>query len=264
MSLRVTILGCGGSTGVPRIGGHWGQCDPANPKNRRRRCALLVEKSHANGRTAVLVDTPPDIREQLLDVRLTALDAVLYTHDHADHTHGIDDLRLVSYAMKRRIPVHMDAATKAILELRFAYCFTQAPGSSYPPIMASHELTPGVPVRLGEGAGAIEALPVLQQHGDITSLGFRFGNVAYSPDISGFVDGSEQALLGLDLWIVDALRYTPHPSHFHLKRALEWIERLAPKRAILTHMTTDLDYESLRRELPPHIEPAYDGMVIEL
>jgi phosphoribosyl 1,2-cyclic phosphate phosphodiesterase len=263
MTYRLTILGCGGSSGVPRIGAMWGQCDPENPKNRRRRCSVLVERMHPGGRTSVLVDTPPDIREQLLDVRLTALDAVLYTHDHADHTHGIDDLRMIAYAMKRRIPCHMDAATKAALIARFAYCFIQPEGSSYPPILTANEITPGEPIEIKGLFGAVTALPVLQEHGDITSLGFRFGNVAYSPDISGFVDGSEHLLENLDVWIVDALRYTPHPSHFHLKRALDWIERLKPKRAILTHMTTDLDYEALRRELPEHVEPAYDGMVIE-
>ena len=263
MSYRLTILGCGSSGGVPRIGSMWGQCDPQNPKNRRRRCAVLVERSQPGGRTAVLVDTPPDIREQLLDVRVSALDAVLYTHDHADHTHGIDDLRMVAYAMKKRIACHMDPVTKTALEARFAYCFTAPEGSSYPPILTATEISPGVPIETVGGGGAIMTIPIPQHHGDIDSLGFRFGNVAYSPDISGFIDGSERLLEGLDVWIVDALRFTPHPSHFHLKRALEWIEKLKPKRAILTHMTADLDYDALRRELPRHVEPAFDGMVLE-
>ena len=262
MSHRLTILGCGSSGGVPRIGSMWGQCDPQQPKNRRRRCAILVERIESKGHTTVLVDTPPDLREQLLDVRLSALDAVLYTHDHADHTHGIDDLRMVAYAMKKRIPCYMDPVTRAALETRFAYCFKAPEGSSYPPILTSTEIVPGRPIDLAGPAGAIVVLPILQRHGDIDSLGFRIGNVAYSPDISDFVDGSEHLLEGLDVWIVDALRYTPHPSHFHLKRALEWIGKLKPKRAILTHMTGDLDYDTLRRELPPHIEPAYDGMVV--
>ena len=262
MSLKVTILGCGSSGGVPRIGGGWGKCDPENPKNRRRRCAVLVEKSAPGGRTAVLVDTPPDLREQLLEVRLSALDAVLYTHDHADHTHGIDDLRMVAYAMKRRIPCHMDAATKGILETRFAYCFQQPPGSSYPPILTAQEIGTE-PVVVTGGGGGITAIPVRQAHGDIESLGFRFGGIGYSPDISGFIDGSEKLLQGLDVWIVDALRFTAHPSHFHLKRTLEWIAKLKPKRAILTHMTSDLDYDALRRELPEGVEPAFDGMVVE-
>jgi phosphoribosyl 1,2-cyclic phosphate phosphodiesterase len=263
MSHRLTILGCGSSGGVPRIASGWGQCDSANPKNRRRRCAILVERIVSGGRAAVLVDTPPDIREQLLDVRLTALDAVLFTHDHADHTHGIDDLRMVAYAMKKRIPCHMDPVTRAALESRFAYCFTAPEGSSYPPILTATGIVPGTPVHITNEGVTIKALPIAQRHGDIDSLGFRFGNVAYSPDISDFIDGSERHLEGLDVWIVDALRYTPHPSHFHVKRALAWIEKLKPKRAILTHMTSDLDYDTLRRELPAHVEPAYDGMVID-
>ena len=262
MSHRLTILGCGSSGGVPRIGTMWGQCDPAQPRNRRRRCSVLVERLDRGARTAVLVDTPPDLREQLLDIRLSALDGVLYTHDHADHTHGIDDLRMVAYAMKKRITCHMDGVTKAALESRFSYCFTAPEGSSYPPILVGCEIKPGTAVELPGAAGPVTALPVAQRHGDIDSLGFRFGNVAYSPDISDFIEGSECLLEGLDVWIVDALRYTPHPSHFHLKRALEWIGKLRPKRAILTHMTTDLDYDTLRRDLPAGVEPAYDGMVI--
>jgi phosphoribosyl 1,2-cyclic phosphate phosphodiesterase len=264
MSLRVTILGCGSSGGVPRIGSMWGKCDPTNPKNRRRRCSILVEQKSKQGTTSVLVDTSPDLREQLLSVRADALDGVLFTHDHADHTHGIDDLRMVAYAMKKRIDCYMDAPTRQSIVSRFAYCFSTPEGSSYPPILVAKSLTAGQPVAI-EGAGAaIEALPVLQAHGDIPTLGFRFGGFAYSPDVSDMPPESIPALEGLDLWIVDALRYTPHPSHFSLKQALEWIERLGPKRAILTHMTADLDYDTLKRELPSHVEPAYDGMVIEL
>lgn len=262
--LRVTILGCGSSGGVPRVGGSWGQCDPNQPRNRRRRCAVLIEQGSPAYRTSVLVDTPPDLREQLIDVRLTALDAVVYTHDHADHTHGIDDLRMVAYGMKRRIPCYMDAATKAALELRFAYCFQSPAGSSYPPILTALEAVPGAPIVVDGAGGKLSVLPVAQRHGDIMSLGIRVGAFAYSPDISGFVDGSEALLEGLDLWIVDALRQTPHPSHFSVKQALGWIERLKPKRAILTHMTPELDYDALKRDLPPGVEPAYDGMAIEL
>ncbi len=264
MTLRLTILGCGSSGGVPRIGNHWGACDPTNPRNRRRRCALLVETIGKGGRTAVLVDTPPDLREQLLAVRCEALDAVLFTHDHADHTHGIDDLRGIAYSMKHRVPCWFDAVTRASLEERFAYCFRTLPGSGYPPILTGNDLEPGKPVEFQGGGGALSVLPILQEHGDIASLGFRFGNVAYSPDISGLPEQSFNLLEGLDLWIVDALRLASHPSHFGLKDALHWIERFRPKRAILTHMTAELDYEVMRRDLPPHIEPAYDGMVVEL
>jgi phosphoribosyl 1,2-cyclic phosphate phosphodiesterase len=263
MSNRLIILGCGSSGGVPRLGPAWGACDPAESKNRRRRCSVLVERTGRDGRTSVLVDTSPDLREQLLSARVEALDGVLYTHDHADHTHGIDDLRMVAYAMKRRIDVYLDEPTHASLVPRFKYCFETPSGSSYSPILRSFELKPGQEVQISGPGGPLRALPVLQQHGDIPSLGFRFGNLAYSPDISDMPEETIAQLQGLDVWIVDALRPQPHPSHFHLKRALEWIDRLRPKRAILTHMTAELDYATLRRDLPAHIEPAYDGMIVE-
>jgi phosphoribosyl 1,2-cyclic phosphate phosphodiesterase len=264
MSYRFTILGCGSSGGVPRIGAMWGKCDPANPKNRRRRCALLVERRGPRGTTAVLVDTPPDLREQLLSVRAEALDAVLYTHDHADHSHGIDDLRMVAYAMRRRVPCYFDPATRESIVTRFAYCFEQPAGSTYPPILVARDVAAGEPVVVDGAGGPIEALPIRQFHGDIETLAFRFGGVAYSPDVSALPLDSIPMLEDLDLWIVDALRETPHPSHFSVKEALEHIARLRARRAILTHMTGELDYEALRRVLPPHVEPAYDNMVIEI
>lgn len=262
MSHRLIVLGCGSSGGVPRLGPAWGACDPQEPKNRRRRCSVLIERIGKDGRTSVLVDTSPDLRDQLLSARVEALDGVLYTHDHADHTHGIDDLRMVAYAMKRRIDVYFDEPTRASLESRFSYCFTTPPGSSYSPILKGYDLTPGVPVEVSGPGGPLRALPLLQQHGDIPSLGFRVGNLAYSPDVSDIPEETIPHLQNLDVWIVDALRPQPHPSHFHLKRALEWIERLQPKRAILTHMTAELDYETLKRQLPSHVEPAFDGMSI--
>ena len=262
--MRFTILGCGSSGGVPRIGAMWGKCDPTNPKNRRRRCALLVEKRGPGGTTAVLIDTPPDLREQLLSVRAEALDAVLFTHDHADHTHGIDDLRMVAYAMKKRVPCYFDAGTQASLVGRFAYCFVQPPGSTYPPILVPRQLTHGETVTIEGAGGDIDVLPIRQFHGDIESLAFRFGDVAYSPDVSALPLDSIAMLEDLDVWIVDALRHERHPSHFSVKEALEHIERLRAKRAVLTHMTGDLDYEALKRTLPDHIEPAYDNMVIEV
>jgi phosphoribosyl 1,2-cyclic phosphate phosphodiesterase len=264
MSYRLTILGCGSSGGVPRVGNDWGRCDPQNPRNRRRRCAALVERFGSGGVTTVLIDTGPDIREQLLSVRLQALDGVLYTHDHADHTHGIDDLRPLAYAMKRRVPVWFDARTRDSLVTRFTYCFETPPGGNYPPILEAHDIVPPQPVRVSGRGGIIESIPVIQEHAEIQSLGFRIGKFAYSPDISGLPEASIPLLEGLDLWVVDALRPMPHPSHFSLGQALAWIERLRPKRAILTHLTAELDYGALKRELPAHIEPAYDGMVIEL
>ena len=264
MSMRITLLGTGSSVGVPRLGPVWGACDPGNPKNRRRRCALLVEQFRDGGRTSVLVDTPADLREQLLEAGVSRLDGVLYTHDHADHTHGIDDLRGVFFQTKQRVPIYADVATRRTLEHRFAYCFVQPPGSLYPPILEAHELQLAKAQRIAGAGGTIDAVPILHEHGDGHSLGFRFGKVAYSPDVGGIPDVSLPLLQGLELWIVDALRPMPHPSHFSVKQALSWIERLGVRRAVLTHMTIELDYERLRQELPAHVQPGYDGMVIEV
>lgn len=262
MTLSFTILGCGSSAGVPRIGSGWGACDPHNPKNRRRRCSLLIERTGPAGVTRVLVDTSPDLREQLLDAGVNHIDGVLYTHEHADHTHGIDDLRALALHQRRRIDVYVDPATSASLHQRFGYCFTTPPGSSYPPILREHGLEPGLSVSIDGAGGAITALPILQNHGDIASLGFRFGSLAYSCDLNGLPPESVAALSGLDTWIVDALRHTPHPSHWSLAETLDWIERIRPRRAILTNMHVDLDYAALAARLPPHVEPAFDGMCI--
>jgi phosphoribosyl 1,2-cyclic phosphate phosphodiesterase len=264
MSLTFTILGCASSGGVPRPALGWGACDPNNPKNRRRRCSLLVERKGAAGITRVLVDTSPDLREQLIDAEVNWLDAILFTHEHADHTHGIDDLRGLFLRARRRLDVYADDATARMLMTRFSYCFVQPPGSEYPPMLNMHGLTPGQPLTIVGKGGPITALPFVQDHGDIQSLGFRFGAVAYSSDLHDMPAASIGALAGLDLWIVDALRYTPHPSHFSVDDALAWIERLKPARAILTNMHNDLDYEALRTRLPPRVEPAYDGMRIEV
>jgi phosphoribosyl 1,2-cyclic phosphate phosphodiesterase len=264
MSLTFTILGCGSSGGVPRAALGWGACDPANPKNRRRRCSLLVERrSDSGGCTRVLVDTSPDLREQLLAADVDWLDGVLYTHEHADHTHGIDDLRGLFLRHRRRIDVYLDEPTSRVIYPRFGYCFVTPPGSSYPPILNEHRLQAGHPVTIQGQGGPITALPILQDHGDLASLGFRFGDVAYSADLRDLPPQSVTALAGLDLWIVDALRYTPHPSHFSVSEALDWIKRLAPARAILTNLHVDLDYKELRRTLPPDVVPAYDGLRIE-
>ena len=262
MSYKLTLLGTGSSGGVPRVGNHWGACDPANPKNRRRRCAALIERVSGRGRTVALIDTPPDIRDQLLDARIGAVDGVVYTHDHADHTHGIDDLRMLAFNMKRRVDVYFDAATRASLTQRFGYCFKMPDGSSYPPILNAYDIAPPAPVVINGAGGPIALTPVAQEHGDITSLGFRLGSVAYSPDVSGLSAQSAETLRGLDLWIVDALRYIPHPAHFSVKQALAWIEELKPRRAILTHLHIDLDYAKLGAELPNHVTPAYDGLEI--
>jgi phosphoribosyl 1,2-cyclic phosphate phosphodiesterase len=260
MTLKFTILGCGSSGGVPRPALGWGDCDPKNPKNRRRRTSLLVERRGGGGVTQVLVDTSPDLREQLLDAEVDWLDGVFYTHEHADHTHGIDDLRALFIKRRQRLDVHLDEPTAAVMHARFGYCFKSPPGSEYPPIATEHRLTAGTPVTVAGQGGAITALPFRQEHGDIPSLGFRFGNLAYSCDLSGIPPESVAALAHLDVWIVDALRYRPHPSHFSLDDALGWIERLKPRRAILTNLHADLDYEVLRGKLPAHVVPAFDGM----
>ncbi len=262
--LLFTILGCGSSPGVPRIGNHWGACDPSNPKNRRRRCSLLVQRISANGVTNVLVDTSPDLRSQALDAGVATLDGVLFTHSHADHIHGIDDLRGFVMNTGRRVEVFADDATVARLKASFDYCFKTPPGSEYPPIANANTIAAGSDVTVAGPGGPVTARPIKQMHGRVPSLAFRFGGLAYSPDVSGLDDEAIDQLTGLDVWIVDALRRRPHPSHFSLHEALEWIERLKPRRAVLTHMHVDLDYATLRRELPAHVEPAYDGMAIEL
>ena len=262
MTLTVTILGCGSSAGVPRVGQGWGACDPANPKNRRRRCSLLVERAGSAGSTRVLVDTSPDLREQLLDADVRWLDGVLYTHDHADHTHGIDDLRPLVLAAGKRINTYMDEPTEAIVGTRFSYCFSAPPGSDYPAILEALPIAAGAPVRIAGEGGEVAATPFTQSHGSGASLGFRFGGLAYSCDVSGIPEDSLATLQGLDVWILDALRHKPHPSHFSVDDALAWIERVRPKRAVLTNLHYDLDYETLRRALPAHVEPAYDGMRI--
>ncbi len=264
MSLTAMILGCGSSAGVPRPALGWGACDPANPRNRRRRCSLLVERTGPNGRTRVLVDMSPDLREQLLDADVDWLDGVLITHEHADHTHGIDDLRSLFVHRRRRVDIHLDEPTAKVIFHRFSYCFVTPPGSDYPPIANEHRVTPGKPVTIEGDGGAIVALPFTQNHGDIESLGYRFDGLAYSSDLVDLPDESLGALSGLDVWIVDALRYRPHPSHFSVDDALSWIERLGPRRAVLTNLHADLDYAELKGKLPPHIEPAYDGMRLQL
>ena len=259
--MKVTILGCGSSTGVPRVGNDWGACDPAEPKNRRSRCSILVEEAGLveNERTRLLVDTSPDLRQQLLDAEIDDLDAVIYTHEHADQTHGIDDLRVLFMRKRARLPVYGDANLLAIMRRRFDYIFEQPPGSGYPPIAESFE------IGIGEGfeIGAINGCSFAQQHGSIVSLGLRFGPVAYSNDVHQLDDAAFAALEGVEVWIVDALRYEPHPTHAHLDLTLEWIARVKPRRAILTNMHVDMDYQTLRGSLPAGVEPGYDGMIIE-
>jgi len=255
--MRVTILGCGGSSGVPLIGNVWGQADPANPRNRRRRPSILVE----NASTSILVDTGPDLREQLVDRGSQHLDAVLYTHAHADHAHGIDDLRAINWLTGKPLDVHADADALAILTHRFDYCFAPLPPGGN--IYARPALTPCIingPFRVG----SIDVIPFAQDHGFSNSLGFRFGRIAYSTDVVRLSDEAFEVLEGVETWVVDCVRLEPpHPVHAHWEITRGWIERLRPKRAILTHMNHMMDYDTLCRLLPDGVEPAYDGMVIE-
>ncbi len=258
--LTFTILGCGSSGGVPRLGGHWGECDPNNPKNARTRCSILVERTGPGGTTTVLVDTSPDMRQQLLRENVGRLDGVIYTHAHADHVHGIDDLRMIVFNMRDRVPVYADGDTQNALLSRFGYAFVQPDGSPYPPIRDLHSID-GPFVIDGPG-GAIPLHPFRVKHGSIDSLGFRIQNLAYLPDVSEIPDEALPVLEGLDCWVLDSLRRAPHPTHFCLEDALNWIARMRPRRAVLTNLHNDLDYATLEAETPDHIVPAYDGMVI--
>ncbi|PTW98833.1 MBL fold metallo-hydrolase [Pararhodobacter aggregans] len=260
--LRATILGCGSSGGVPRLGGDWGACDPTNPRNRRSRCSLLLERIGRNGTTRVLVDTSPDMRQQLLDAGVGTLDAVVFTHAHADHVHGIDDLRMIVFNTRRRLPVWADPSTQDALLSRFGYAFVQPEGSPYPPICDLHTIRGDVTI---EGAGGpLTLTPFEVDHGSIDALGFRIGGLAYLPDVVRIPDPVWPVLDGLDCWILDALRYKPHPTHAHVALALEWIARAAPRRAVLTNMHVDIDHSVIEAETPDHISAAYDGMTIEL
>ena len=258
--LRFTILGCGSSGGVQRLGGHWGDCDPSEPRNTRRRCSILIERETEDGVTRVLIDTSPDLRAQLLDAGIGALDAVVYTHAHADHVHGIDDLRMIVFNMRQRLPVYADGDTQNALYSRFGYAFTQPEDSPYPPILDMHTIDG--PFEIEGAGGAIPLSPFQVGHGSIDALGFRVEDLAYLPDVAEIPEAVWPALQGLDCWILDALRRTPHPTHAHLDLALEWIVRAAPRRAVLTNMHIDLDYQTVADETPEHITPAYDGMII--
>jgi phosphoribosyl 1,2-cyclic phosphate phosphodiesterase len=264
--LEVRILGCGSSGGVPRLGEggpNWGDCDPAEPKNRRRRCSALVTRRSAAGETRVLVDAAPDLREQLLDAGIGRLDALLITHDHADQTHGMDDLRAITLNMRRRLPVWSDRFALASLTHKFSYCFVQPPGSGYPPILDAHEIPePFAPFVIEGAGGPVPVLAFGQGHGRIRSLGFRFGPVAYSPDADQLDEAVFAALENVECWIVDALRPTPHPSHAHLPRTLEWLARVRPAQGILTNLHVDMDYRTLERTLPAGVAPAFDNMLL--
>lgn len=250
--MKLTILGCGTSGGVPKMPEYWGACDPGNPKNRRRRASVLIEE----GDTRVLIDTTPDMREQMLSAGVQSLDAVFYTHDHADHVHGIDDLRGFYHVSRNKVPVFGDAQTLETLKNRFSYVFRSQDG--YPAICSAHMLNGSKRI------GPIVMQPFEQGHGNGISLGYRFGDMAYSTDLDRLPESAFDVLSGVKVWVVDALRYQPHPTHSHLAQTLDWIEKVQPEQAVLTHMTWDMDYETLLGELPDGVVPAYDGMEIEI
>lgn len=254
--MKVTMLGCGPSTGVPSVGIGWGACDPTDRRNRRRRVSLLIE---ACGKT-ILIDMSPDLREQLIEAKVAHLDAIVMTHAHADHLHGIDDIRGVNRAMRAQIPLYADAGTIREIERRFGYALRPPPqdGYFYAPCLK--------PVTI-DGAFEAAGLPFLpfdQNHGFSTTLGFRIGAFGYSTDVVELDDAAFAALAGVEVWIVDCLRYEPHPTHSHLAKTLAWIERVKPKRAILTHLDRPLDYRELAAQLPPGVEPGVDGLSVEL
>ena len=264
-TMRYTVLGCGSSPGTPRLNGDWGNCDPHNPKNRRLRASLLAERIGPDGeKTCVVIDTGPDFRQQMLAVEIKQLDGVVYTHPHADHIHGIDDLRTFVLWQKRLMDVWADDATYARLHEAFGYCFETPPGSGYPPILKRHGIDRETPFAVAGPGGDIVFTPLYQHHGAIHSLGFRIGNFAYCPDVSFYPDETLDKMRGLDVLIVDALQYREHPSHFSLEQALAVIMELKPRRAFLTHMHIPLDYETVKNETPDNVVPAHDGLVIEL
>jgi phosphoribosyl 1,2-cyclic phosphate phosphodiesterase len=264
MTLTLTILGCGSSAGVPRPALGWGACDPNNPKNRRRRCSLLAERTGDRGVTRIVIDTSPDLREQLIEADVDHIDAVFLTHEHADQTHGIDDLRSVVLHQRRRIPVYLNQSTADQILLRFSYCFVSPPESDYPPILDSHLIHAGESLAVEGKGGPLTLSAFLLQHGNIPALGYRIGDAAYTPDVNDIPRASWPHLENLDLWIIDGLRYAGHPSHFSVDDALSWIDRFKPRRAVITNMHSDLDYEVLRQSLPPNVVPAHDGMRLTL
>lgn len=269
MGLRAIILGCGSSGGVPRVGGDWGACDPSEPKNRRSRSSILVQQwvgdtppTDQSEMTSIIVDTSPDLREQFLTADVQRIDALLYTHDHADQSHGIDDLRAIAYRMRKQIPTYMDDHTKGAVWERFNYCFEMPKGRVHPPILDLQPLIKGGDmITITGGGGDIEVKVLALSHGPTPSLGFIFnGQIAYSPDVWGIDDFVLNDLTGVNTWIVDSLRYNDHPTHANADKALSWLAKTQTKHAVLTNLHIDMDYATLAAELPPFAVPAYDGM----
>jgi phosphoribosyl 1,2-cyclic phosphate phosphodiesterase len=259
--LKLTILGSGSSTGVPRIGHYWGACDPEEPKNWRRRASLLIEIGEPGCEaTTVLIDTSPDMRMQLLDAGTKRLDAVAYTHDHADQVHGIDDLRQVAALMKKRIPIHADTRTLKALRDRFRYCFETPPGTLYHPIVDAFELPADGRLVIDGPGGPLKLQAVELDHG-IPAQGYVIeGSVGYSPDVVEIPEPAFGALQGLKCWVCDALQWKQHATHTHVDKTLGWFERFSTQMGVLTNLHFSLDYKSLKDYVPSHVDVAYDGM----
>lgn len=261
--LEITLLGCGSSGGVPRGDGDWGACDPDEPRNRRTRCSMLARRRGPDGETTVLIDTSPDLRTQMLAAGAAAVDAVLYTHDHADQTHGIDDLRVFAQRRRQRIPAYMDEATRDALRPRFPYIFESMKG--YPAILEARDLPAhGTPWAIDGAGGAVDVVTFDQAHGPIRAVGYRLGPVVYSSDVSALDEAALEAVRGCGLWVLDALRWTPHPTHSHLDLALQWIAAVGAERAVLTNLHIDMDYKRLSELVPKNVEVAYDGWTVRL
>lgn len=268
--IRVRILGCGSSGGVPRADGDWGSCNRENPRNRRRRCSILLEKApdltaleHGKS-TRILVDTSPDLREQLIDAGSPVPDAIVYTHAHADQAHGIDDIRAIVYRHQARIPAYMNASTRSDLFKRFGYIFETPPGSGYPPLLDAQALPERATVRIDGAGGAVELQTFPVEHGNVVCAGLRFGPVAYTPDVSAIDQAGFEVLERVPLWILDALREKPHPTHTHVGQSLDWLEKVRARYGILTNLHIDLDYDALSDRCPENVEPAFDGLEVTI
>ncbi len=268
--LRLTILGCGSSGGVPRVDGDWGDCDPSEPKNRRRRCSVLVERAEseadlkAGEATRLLIDTSPDLREQLLEAQVSSLDGLAFTHDHADQSHGIDDVRAIVYRRAKRLPAYMNAHTRTQLMQRFGYIFETPPGSGYPPLLELQAMEEGAQHGVDGPGGRLRFSTFTVEHGSIPCAGLRIGPAAYTPDVSGMPEAAFDAIEGVSVWIVDSLRDKPHPSHAHLALSLDWLARANPSLGVLTNLHIDLDYRALLKRCPERVRPAFDGLAVTL
>ncbi len=259
-NINFTVLGCGASGGVPRLGNNWGSCNPKDKKNHRLRCSLLVEKEVNSKKTVGLIDTGPDMRQQLLKANVEDLNGIIYTHSHADHVHGIDDLRMLVFKRRAKLPVYADERTTKRLLEGFGYIFKKPIGSNYPAILDLKKIKK--PTRISGPGGEIIFEPLEVKHGEIDALGFKIGNLAYIPDVSEIYEDTWKKIYGIDILIIDALRYDPHPSHSHVSQTLKWIEKLKPKRTYLINLNIELDYKKLSSEVPKNVSVCYDMLRI--